>query len=347
MKFGLLYIPTYVPELDGPAAVFYNRMLEQIARADELGYEGVWITEHHFHEYGGMLPNPAVFGATIAHATQRIRIGTAVTVVALHNPLIIAEDFAMLDVLSQGRVDLGVGRGSVPAEFREFGIDANVPVTDEGIEIILRAWTDETFEFHGKHFNYDKISLLPRPIQRPHPPIWVGATRTPATFEWAGLRDLDVMVLPYMFPPEFLQERLAIYRAALQESGHDPSTREVLAKFHVFVADDMDEARRYASPAYEHYKRIAGERSGRGGPDHFRAGTEFDDLVRERKFIAGSPAECIEQIRYWQETLGITYISGVFHFGGLDQAAAMRSIELFAREVAPAFAPAPASVAVA
>src|ERR671937_313834 len=97
-------------------------MLDQIVRADELGYASVWLTEHHFDVYGGTIPNPAVFGTAIARATRNIRIGTAVTVLPLHNPLLVAEDFAMLDVLSNGRLDFGVGRGSVQAEFRELAI---------------------------------------------------------------------------------------------------------------------------------------------------------------------------------------------------------------------------------
>ena len=134
MKFGLLYLPTYVPELDGQVGGFYERMLEQIARADELGYASVWLTEHHFDLYGGTIPNPAVFGSVVARATRNIRIGTAVTVLPLHNPLLVAEDFAMLDVLSNGRLDLGIGRGSVSAEYREFGI------SNDDSASVLKRW---------------------------------------------------------------------------------------------------------------------------------------------------------------------------------------------------------------
>src|SRR5918911_239361 len=145
MKFGLLYLPTYVPELDGSVGTFYERMLEQIVRADDLGYASVWLTEHHFDFYGGTIPNPAVFGAAVARATKNIRIGTAVTVLPMHNPLLVAEDFAMLDVLSNGRVDLGIGRGSVTAEYREFGIsnEQSASVMAEANDLILKAWSQE------------------------------------------------------------------------------------------------------------------------------------------------------------------------------------------------------------
>ena len=339
MKFGLLYLPTYVPELDGPVGAFYDRMLEQIVRADELGYASVWLTEHHFDFYGGTIPNPAVFGSAVARATNTIRIGTAVTVLPLHNPLLVAEDFAMLDVLSNGRLDLGVGRGSVMAEYREFGTptEDTASIMAEATELILKAWSQERFSHRGRHYTYEDVSLVPRPVQQPHPPIYVGASRTPDTFEWAGRHGFHVMVLPYMFPPEFLKERLGIYFDALRAGGHDPSRVEVLAKFHVFVADSQAEASRLAGPAYDHYQRIARGRSGREHKDYWRSGLEWDDQVREYKIIAGTPDDCIERIRYWRETLGLTHIGGTFHFGGLAQDATLRSLELFAREVMPAF----------
>jgi natural product biosynthesis luciferase-like monooxygenase protein len=339
MKFGLLYLPTYVPELDGPVGAFYDRMLEQIVRADDLGYASVWLTEHHFDFYGGTIPNPAVFGTAVARATKSIRIGTAVTVLPLHNPLLVAEDFAMLDVLSNGRLDLGIGRGSVAAEYREFGVsnDDSAAIMSEANALILQSWSQERFSFHGQHFNYDNVSLVPRPVQQPHPPIYVGASRTPDTFEWAGANGYHIMVLPYMFPPEFLQERLKIYVDALRANGHDPRQFEIMAKFHVFVADSQAEASRIAGPAYDHYQRIARSRSGREHKEYWRSGLEWDDQVREYKIIAGTPEDCIERIRFWREALGLTHIGGTFHFGGLSQEATLRSIELFAREVMPAF----------
>jgi natural product biosynthesis luciferase-like monooxygenase protein len=341
VKFGLLYLPTYVPELDGSVADFYDRMLEQIALADRLGFDSVWLTEHHFDRYGGTLPNPAVFGAVVARQTKQIRIGTAVTVLPLHNPLVVAEDFAMLDLLSNGRLDFGVGRGSVLAEFHQFGLspDDSASVMVEATELIVRAWSEERFEHRGQHFSYPELSLLPRPLQRPHPPLWVGASRSAETFEWAGRQGFHLMVLPYMHPPEFLQERLTIYRQAASAAGRDPDRLEILAKFHVFVADSQAEAVRLAGPAYERYQQISGARSGREHKQYWRAGSDFERQVVEFKVIAGSPDDCLERLRYWRDTLGINHLGGTFHFGGLDQPSTLRSINLFAHHVAPALTP--------
>lgn len=340
MKFGVLYLPTYVPELDGPEATFYARMLEQIELADDLGYANVWLTEHHLDVYGGTVPNPAVLGALVAARTKRIRIGTAVTVLPLHNPLSVAEDFAMLDVISDGRLDFGLGRGSVQREAEELGAtDTSAALTAEAAELIIKLWRDERVEHRGAYFQASGIRLLPRPIQRPHPPIWVGASRTPDTFAWAGRQGYHVMVLPYMMPPAEMKERLDIYWAAAQAAGHDTDRLEVMAKFHVFVADTAAEASRVAGPAYDRYQQIASARTRRERLP-WRLGSTWDQHRAENKVVAGTPEDCIEQIRYWHDTLGLTHIGGTFHFGGLDQSATLRSLGLFAREVAPVFTPA-------
>jgi natural product biosynthesis luciferase-like monooxygenase protein len=341
VQFDVLYLPTYVPELDGDYSTFYGRMIEQIVWADELGFATVWLTEHHFSPYGGTLPNPAVFGAAIAARTRRIRIGTAVTVLPLHNPLLVAEDFAMLDVLSGGRFDFGIGRGSVQAEFEEFGIEHkdSAAVLLEAIDAILAAWQPGPLQHDGPRFTVPRpIDVLPKPVQRPHPPVWVGASRTPDTFAWAGRRGFNLMVLPYMMPPADLQERLEIYRVAAHEAGHDPDQLEIMGKFHVFVADPAQEARELARPAYDNYQRLAGARSSHGPRTYWRDDSDWDKHLADCRVIGGTPAECIERIDYWQQTLKLTHIGGTFHFGGLDQLATMRSLELFAREVAPHFA---------
>lgn len=337
MKFGLLYLPTYQPELDGPYSLFYEHMLEQVQRGEALGFEGVWFTEHHFNRYGGAVPNPAILGAAIAQRTRRIRIGVAVSVLPLHNPLFVAEDYAMLDVLSGGRLDFGVGRGSVAAEYQQLKVpeDTSPTVMEEATDLILVAWRGQPFSFEGEHFNYHGITLLPTPVQRPHPPVWVGASRSHSTYAWAGRKGFHIMVLPYLIPLDELGPCLDVYRASLSQAGHDADQRHVFAKFHVFAADSRAEARRYAEPALLNYYQTTAGRSHLGKPTGER--DPYDAQAAERKMIFGTPDDCVEAISYWQERLGVTYIGGLFHFGGLDQAAALRSIELFGREVAPHF----------
>jgi natural product biosynthesis luciferase-like monooxygenase protein len=334
MNFGLLYLPTFVPELDSDAANLFDHMLDQICLADDLGYDTVWLTEHHFHRYGGLVPNPAVFGAAIAARTRRIRIGVAVSVVPLHHPMTIAEDYAMLDVLSRGRLDFGIGKGSVQDEYRQLAMPTEnaAAIFEEASDLIARAWSRATLTHAGSRFQFPELSLLPRPVQQPHPPIWVGVTGSRSSFEWAGRHGYHLMVLPYLVPTDVLKDCLAMYFDALRAAGHEPARQEILAKFHVFVADSAAEARRLAGQAYENYQDLMASRL-----RQTRVGPVWDEHVAAYKVIAGSPEDCIERIRYWREALGITQIAGTFHFGGLAQEPTLRSIELFAREVAPAF----------
>src|SRR5919199_1697948 len=294
MKFGLLYLPTYVPERDGEPADLFERMLDQISLADELGYHAVWLTEHHFHRYGGLVPNPAVLGAAVAARTRRMRIGVAVSVLPLHHPLTLAEDYAMLDVLSRGRLDFGIGKGSVLEEYRQFGMTRDDAIYEEASELIARAWSTPSLTHTGPRYRFSELALLPRPVQQPHPPIWVGVTGSRASFDWAGRHGYHLMVLPYLVPTDVLKECLAVYFDALRAAGHDPRQFEVLAKFHVFVAESAAEARRLAAQAYENYQDIMASRTGQT-----RTGPAWDDHVAAYKVIAGSPADCIERIRYW------------------------------------------------
>jgi natural product biosynthesis luciferase-like monooxygenase protein len=356
MRFGAHYTPTYVPELDGPVGEYYRRMFEQIELLDTLGYQDAWVTEHHFHEYGGTLPHPPTFLAAVARSTRRIRLGVAISVLPLHNPLQVAEEYAMLDVIADGRLEFGVGRGSTPPEYDDFRIsqaDSAVRMR-EMTDIIRQAWTADTVSFRGECFEYENVKVLPKPVQQP-PPIWVGASRSDDTFRWAGDQGYHLMTLPYMYDLPVIQQQIAIYREALAAAGHDPASREVLGKFHIYVAENDRTALDEATPYIKNYERVAAARM-----DRAKSRTiERQNPMRERQpvaqefqagtIIGGSPERCIEAIQRWQETLGLTSISGTFYFGGLPQELALRNIRLFAERVMPAFPTAarPATAAVA
>jgi alkanesulfonate monooxygenase SsuD/methylene tetrahydromethanopterin reductase-like flavin-dependent oxidoreductase (luciferase family) len=280
-----------------------------------------------------------VFLAAVARTTQHIHLGVAVTVLPLHNPLEVAEAYGMLDTISQGRLEFGVGRGSTLAEFAPFNVDLTntAQVMKESTEVIRRAWSGDALSFHGEVYDYEGVRVLPKPVQRPHPPIWVGASRTDDTFRWAGENGYHLMTLPYMYQPEVLQHWIGVYRDALLAHDHDPAQREVLGKFHIYVAESdraaMDEANRYLLE----YRRIADSRNGA------RATRAWDaaDLAKEIErgnVIGGDPAHCIELIHRWREALGLTTISGTFHFGGMPDELALKNVRLFAEKVMPAFA---------
>ena len=335
MKFGAHILPIYTPELEGPLPEFYRRLFEQIVELEKLGFDQAWVTEHHFGGYGGSLPHPPTFLSAVAQITSRIRLGVAVAVLPLHNPVELAESYAMADVVSNGRLDFGIGKGSEPVEYRKFGAsrDEATKRFKESAEIIRRAWSDDPVDFHGEYYNCEKVNVLPKPVQRPHPPIWVGATRTEDTFRFAGANGFDLMTIPFVHPTaEALGGLIEAYREELSRAGHDLAAREVLGKFHVYVSESYERAVREATPYMQNYHDI------HVAVDPSRQLTRRDlatDMARGF-IIVGDPQRCSDTIRRWREEAGITIFSGTFHFGGLPQELALKNIRLFAERVMPA-----------
>lgn len=334
MKFSAHYLPTYHPELDGPPAEFYRRMFEQAELLDELGFHQFWVTEHHFHEYGGTVPDPATFLAAVAGHTRRIRLGVAISVLPLHHPLKIAESYAMVDVISNGRLDFGVGRGNSELEQEQFGIDyAESPVRfKESAEVIRQAWSQPSVSFRGTHYAYQDIRVLPAPPQRPHPPFWVAANRSDDTYRWAGEHGYHLLVLPYMYEPAVLRQAIDTYRSGLESGGGRTSDREVLGRVYIYVADSEAEAVREAGRYLDNYWAIAAQHSRvQMGP------RSAADQIAQGKVIAGSPERVAELIQKHGDELGMTIASCSFHFGGMPQSLALQNIRRFAAEVMPRF----------
>jgi natural product biosynthesis luciferase-like monooxygenase protein len=340
MKFGAHYLPTYVPDLDGPVAALYQRMFGQMEEMDRLGYDHIWVTEHHFANYGGALPHPPTFLSAIARTTKRIRLGVAINVLPLHNPIDVAESYAMVDVVSHGRLDFGVGKGSESHEYKKARVnqaEATVRMY-EGVEVIRQAWSDKPVNFSGEFFKYENVPVLPKPVQRPHPPIWVGCARSEDSFRWAGENGFHLMTLPYLYrDPQMLPGFVKAYRSGLAKAGHDFTQTEVLGKFHIYVSSSSDKAVEEAAPYLGHYLDV-----------HHAADTERKELgllvqrdvktqLTEGFVIAGDPQRCIDSIHKWREAVGLTAISGTFHFGGMPQEMALKNIRLFAERVMPEF----------
>lgn len=335
MKFGIHILPTYMPDIEGPLPDFYQQMYEQITEVEKLGFDQAWITEHHFGGYGGTLPHPPTFLAAAACKTSRIRLGVAVAVLPLHNPLQLAEAYAMADVIANGRLDFGIGKGSEPVEYRKFDLnrDEATPRFIEAMEIIRQAWSDGPIKFRGEFYSYENVDILPKPVQRPHPRVWVGATRSEETFRWAGKNGYDLMTVPFVHPTtDALRDLVRLYRKELSEVGHDFVGRDVLGKFHIYVSDSFERGMREAAPFMKNYSDI------HTAVDPGRKITERDigsDMARGF-IIVGDPERCADTIRRWQHEAGITVFSGTFHFGGMPQEMALKSTRLFAERVMPA-----------
>ena len=338
MKFGSHYLPTYVPDLDGPINEFYQSMFSQMEEMDRLGYDHIWVTEHHFALYGGTLPHPPTFMSAIARTTKNIRLGVAINVLPLHNPIDVAESYAMVDVISNGRLDFGVGKGSEAHEYKKAGINQQEATGRmyEGVEVIRQAWSDKPVNFSGEFFKYQNVPVFPKPIQRPHPSIWVGCARSEDSFRWAGENGFHLMTLPYLYREQgVLPGFVKTYRSALAKAGHDFTQTEVLGKFHIYVSSSLEQAIEEAAPYLANYSIVHKA----ADPDRQERGLM---VVRDPKVqlaegfvIAGDPQRCIDTIQKWREEVGLTAISGTFHFGGMPQEMAMKNIRLFAERVMP------------
>ncbi len=325
------------------AQEIYARGIEMAQAAEALGFRTVWLAEHHFSTYG-YLSRPAQLATFIAAKTTRLRVGTAVIVVPLHHPLVVAEEVATLDLLSGGRLDLGLGRGYQPYEFERLGLDleSGRGRWDESIDIILKALSGQPFTYEGKHFRIPETSVFPQPVQRPHPPIWITA-QSPDSVEAAVRRGFHVLTGGFGIPLERMAEfrRLFDRVAADVKPGHP---LQVGVQRAVYVADSQADARAAAEEARwnmrvtlslrNRYERVE---HGRAIPVPAAQEPDLDDLL-DRFLVIGTPDTCLRQIRRLRELVGITHFSASFSFGDLEQARVLRSMERFAREVMPAFA---------
>lgn len=341
MKFGIFALPTYFPEVDGTIGEFYEHILELLVTSERLGFGTAWVNEHHFHAYGGMIPDPPVLLAALAARTKTLRIGTSVSLLPLHHPLQLAEAYAMLDQLSGGRLDLGVGRGFVEHDYDSFHVpwDEGQPRMIETLDVMLKAWQERPFEHQGKFFEYHDVEVWPPPRQTPHPPVWLAASRTPESFAWAGRRGFHLLTVAYLHPHDHLRSLIDLYREEVVANGHDLSRLQIGTHFQVYCAETREEARRVGGEAFERYGRLLTEARTRSFLDPAAGhGESIDALVDAARLCIGTPDDCAAVIAQANENLGgLQTADCTFYYGGLDYAQARRSHELFAREVIPRF----------
>lgn len=330
MRFGLFFLPAEGPGHSRPAAEVYRALIDSAVDAEELGLDSVWFAEHHFSRYGGYVPSIPVLGAAVAARTERIRIGSAATILPLRDAVETAESFAMLDVLSGGRLDVGVGRGFLPREFagRGVGMDERAVRFTEGLAVLRAAWADEPVTFHGEHYDLDRVDVLPKPLQRPGPPLWIAASTARDSFELAGSEGLGLMVNPYNRTADELACGLRWYREARRAAGLDPLGGRVLANQHLFVAPTEEEAAEIPRRALMEYLGTVDAAFGRELSPH-----DYAEMY-PGKVLFGTPETVAGKIREWARA-GVTDLCLMQHFGSLPPETAARSLKLFAREVIP------------
>jgi probable F420-dependent oxidoreductase len=311
----------------------FEETMRECERAEAAGFDSVWLGEHH--NSPALYPTPLIGLAAIAARTRRVRLGTGVLLLPLYHPLSVAEEGAMVDVISGGRLILGVGVGYAPEEFAAFG----VPITergsrmDEAAVLIQRLWAEEKVTHEGRHFTLTNATVGPRPVQQPRPPLWFAGWIEPAIRRAGRLGDA------WLGGPSARLDELAtcvrLYRDARKSAGRDPDGGDVALMRYVFVAESTERARVIAGAAFMR----SFEQTYFRWP-HPVVKRPTGDLTVERladaRIILGDPASCIRQIARFQEDLGLTYLICRVSAPGIPRDAATASLELFTREVMPA-----------
>src|SRR5215475_3331763 len=341
MRFGFFDQLPCAPGYSEPQR--YKDIIAQIELGDAVGFDTAWLGEIHFIREFSILADPLMVLAAAAQRTSRIRLGTAVTLLPLHSPIKIAEEAAIADILSDGRLEFGVGRG-IARHYASYGIppEESRGRFHEALDFILAAWTNDSFSFDGKYFQARDLTLVPRPVQTPHPPMRIAAN-SPDTFPMAGRRRLPIFATPLINPPDKLREGLAVYRSTL---GAGVAGDTALA-FPVHVTTSRARAREECEPSLRRFFREAAERLRpleAGDIKSFEAFQQvlarmsrvtFDDIDREMG-VFGDPDYCVERVRTLHREYGMDEFIGYFNQGGImDHATVKESMTLFAREVLP------------
>jgi len=358
VKFNVFSLMQWPP--DRSQEQVYANELEQLRLAEAQGYDGAWLAEHHFSRYG-IGPSIHLTAAALAARTERIRIGTAVTILPFFHPLRLAEEIAMLDIMSGGRFDWGIGRGYQGHEFAGFGADIEKShlVFREQLEIVLRAWTGEPFSYRGEFFQIPELQCLPTPVQTPHPPIWIAAL-SPSTLQWAAENDYPVLTDQFS-PTHRIEANRSLYREAGRAAGHDVARHECPVLRQVYVGETTAKAREQAAPGLLWYYRALSRVGSPGGPEgripenysfyrifgESSQGHGFDpdadpdaflDFLFENCTIVGDEAFCRDKLSELQERIGLESLIAWQNFGDLPHEATLASQRRLIEKVAPAFA---------
>jgi natural product biosynthesis luciferase-like monooxygenase protein len=345
MDFSLFYLPTYRAGFSASLNAFYGELTQSVKLADRLGWARVLTTEHHFHYYGGAVPNPAVILAAWARETKRIRLSAGVSLVPLRHPLQVAEDYALVDHLADGRFDMGVSRGFVPHEFEAFGVSQaeTAERVMEGLDIIKKFWAGEPFAYQGKFWRFPRLEPWPRTFQRAIP-IWIAASNDLASFERAGAGGYNLMMNQYPMNFAALVEKHGRFKEAYAKAGHDPARRRSAIAFLVHLADTEEAAIAAAREAVqEHasaFRKVQThnewDRDYPGDISTLLAmceGSDVRDVFRKRT-LGGTPAQAAERLaRYIDE--GFTEAIFVTRFAGVSASQEREMIERLTREVRP------------
>jgi alkanesulfonate monooxygenase SsuD/methylene tetrahydromethanopterin reductase-like flavin-dependent oxidoreductase (luciferase family) len=347
LRFGL-YAEMQTPR-SKPHAELYHELLRQIEHADEVGFDVYSVIEHHFFQEFSISANPLALFSAAAQRTRRIRFRVALHTLPLCNPMRLAGEIAAADILTGGRLETGVGRGHAWL-FERSGVELaeSRERFEEALTILLRAWTETSFSHSGKYYRFKDLTVVPRPMQKPHPPLFAGGTSL-STYEMAGSRGWG-MFLPPLLPFKVMEPSINAYLAAARQAGQPPNIVYIRP---VYLGDDPQQIEHEVKPYLLNFlacnaSPVAGlppreELQAKGYAFYASGALEsltrltYEDILAQEIAFVGTPEQVIGQIHRLREQAPIAELAIVANFGGLEHWKVLKTQELFARHVLPAF----------
>jgi alkanesulfonate monooxygenase SsuD/methylene tetrahydromethanopterin reductase-like flavin-dependent oxidoreductase (luciferase family) len=347
LELDLFYEFAVPPQGGRSEAQVYADSLDELELADRLGFHGAWLVEHHFMPGYSHSSKPELVLAALARRTSRLRLGLGVIPLPYHHPVHVAERIATLDLLSDGRVEAGIGRGFSPDEYGAFGVSMaqSRALVDETLAILRQAAADRPLRFTGRHFALDGVRIVPSPVQRPYPPLWTAAV-SPDTFDWAAREGLGVLAGP--FKPWFMvASDIRRYRAAW---AHAAAPR-IGMTVGIVCLRDGERARRLAAPAFRWFYNALLRVTAPVLENLLPSYEQFHDLGRFRRLfrlgarlrtlelaglaLAGTPDQCLARMRRYADA-GVTHLLLSIGAGALPTNVVRESLECIAGDVLPA-----------
>lgn len=342
MRFGICYNVDYHPDIHGTPGEYYAQILQQCELLEELRYDSAWFSEHHSGPYS--FGNPALMIAAAAMRTKRLKLGTGVSLLPLHHPVALSEEYAMLDQLTGGRLEYGVGRGYLMHEYPWLNVNAAESAARyrESLEFINKAWTSNgPMSFHGDFYKVDGYTPFPNVVQIPTPPIYSSAV-SPDSYTFAGSRNLHLGVALFVPGIEALPGNLANYKSALEQNGFSRTNREVMGITQMYCARNESDALSAGSTCARNYFNFFSDIivKALGGPNPISDSMRAVDplaLNAQNQTLFGSPKTLIEKIGRMRDEWGIDYLQLEVAQGRCNPSDVVKVLRLFGEEVIPHF----------
>src|SRR5215475_4598057 len=347
MDHGISLLPDCSPQVRS-GADYHRDVLDLAELAEAAGLAYVKMTEHYLMAYGGYCPSPLAFLAAVAARTREIRLLTGCILPAFHHPVQVASEASMVDAISNGRLDVGFARAYLPYEFETFQVpmDGSRERFIATVETVQRLWSEESVSVDTPYFAFRDATVLPRPTQDPHPPIWIAAVRSRQSFAWTGEHGYGLLVSPSLTPLSEMADHIAVYRESYEAAGH-PGSPRVLASLPLFVARTEEQAQAQAEPLLAEYLRVWADSTDSwtaSASTDYAGYTGMSRAIRALtpasfrelgSAVVGSPASVTERIPQIALELDCDGFLWQCDFGAVDGKTARASLELFCSDVLP------------